>query len=185
MALRFDRKWTPSITEGRECGSCYACCVHLGIDELKKWSGQTCKHLHGGKDPTKRCTIYSNRPEACSRYECLWKSGGGPDDLRPNESGMIITGYASETPGRGSVTIIIIDEKQAYAHNVQDVVVELLMLPTIDEVRIVNPKTKRAQYYKDGVIYNCKLLPPEGYESLIFSADTDKIAGKYYVQTEE
>lgn len=176
-------------TFNRECGSCYACCVYLGIEELKKFSGQTCKHLHGGTDPTKRCTIYDKRPHACSMYECVWRAGFGPDNLRPYDSGMLITIYRSENkPDHAAATIIVTDEAKADAFGTQQVAIELLMLPTINEVRLVNYKRKRAVLFYDGKVYRCKLMPPDGYEALVFSADVDHPVGNYelrYVDVED
>jgi len=76
----------------RKCGDCYACCVHLGIEELRKWPGQTCKHLDG-TIADKRCTVYENRPKACSSYYCGWIANMGPEDLRPDKSGVLVTLY--------------------------------------------------------------------------------------------
>lgn len=58
----------------RQCGTCYACCVALGIAELRKHAGATCRHLDG-RDPERRCTIYERRPVACSGYRCAWLVG--------------------------------------------------------------------------------------------------------------
>jgi Fe-S-cluster containining protein len=176
------QKWTEP-TFDRECGSCYACCVFLGIEELKKWSGQACKHLDG-MQADKRCSIYAKRPQACAVYKCVWREGFGPDNLQPNQSGMLITMYRSERiPDAAAATVAIIDEAKAKAFNVVDVVTELLMLhTTVKEVRLVNYKQKSALLFTDGMIYRCKLMPPDGYEALIFSADIDHPVGKFEVQ---
>lgn len=172
------QKWTEP-TFDRECGSCYACCVYLGIEELKKWTGQTCKHLDG-RDATKRCSIYNKRPHACSGYECVWRAGFGPDNLQPNQSGLLITMYLSEREeGTAAATVIIIDEEKAKQFNVVDVVVELLMLNMCKEVRLVNYKQKTALLFINQTIYRCKLLPPDGYEALIFNADMNNPVGRF------
>lgn len=164
------QQWdTPTFD--RECGSCYACCVYLGIEELKKYTGQACKHLDG-IDANKRCSIYEHRPHACSGYQCVWRAGLGPPELRPHDSGLLITMYQSETdPGHAAATVIIIDETKAKQSQIDSVATELLMLPTCNEVRLVNYKTKSALLFKDGTVYQCKLLPPDGYEALVFRAD--------------
>src|SRR5215472_4012184 len=87
--------WTTEHTE-RQCGDCFACCVHLGITELKKYPDQPCKHLDGALGPDKRCSIYAKRPSACAIYKCLWRQGIGPDWLRPADSGILITMYDDE-----------------------------------------------------------------------------------------
>ena len=181
---RFERKWS-GPTFGRECGSCYACCVYLGVEELKKYTGQTCKHL-SGVDATKRCSIYDKRPHACKIYECVWRAGFGPDNLRPNESGILITMYPSErVEGEVAATVVIIDEDKAKATNPTDVVTELMMIhESINEVRLVNYKNKTALLFTNGCIYRCKLLPPDGYEALIFNADISQPVGRYEVRHE-
>jgi len=40
----------------RTCGECFACCKWLGIDELKKWPGETCIHINNTGDSTKMCS---------------------------------------------------------------------------------------------------------------------------------
>ena len=55
---------TVTLPPYRPCGECAACCVWLGIESLKKWPGQTCKHLDGSI-LDKRCTVYDQRPACC------------------------------------------------------------------------------------------------------------------------
>lgn len=97
----------------RSCGSCYACCVWLGIDELNKFFGQSCKHLDGRNGPEKRCGIYETRPKACSRYKCGYIDGMNID--RPDETGFIITAYTAqlEKSGAATVSIIVFDKGKA------------------------------------------------------------------------
>ena len=183
MRFEIPQTWTTQSPD-RECGNCYACCVHLGITELKKYTGQTCKHLNG-IDSTKRCSIYSSRPSACSGYFCLWRAGWGPEGLRPHDSGILITGYDSErNPGtKVSMTVNVFDKKLAEPH-ITNVVGELITLPVVDEVRLVFVATKKATMFREGHIYDCKLLPQEGYESLTFLADTTPV-GKYSVEVQK
>jgi len=177
---RHPQKWTEP-TYNRECGSCYACCVYLGIEELKKWTGQACKHLDG-VHATKRCSIYANRPHACVAYECVWRAGFGPDNLQPSQSGLLITMYPSErVKGAAAATVIIFDDVKAKEFDVVETVTELLMLYTVNEVRVVNYKAKTALLFVNGTIYRCKLLPPDGYEALVFSADMDHPVGRFEV----
>lgn len=173
--------------EGRECGSCYSCCVWLGISELRKYTGQSCKHLCGTSDPTKRCSIYSQRPSACSNYECLWRAGWGPDNLRPSESGILITPYNSEThPGHAAVTVNIFDEPLANRTiSITDLIAKLFALPLISEVRLINFQRKTALFFTEGKIYRCKILPPDGFESLIFEAQDPPIGTYQTIEEKE
>lgn len=78
---------------GRQCGHCAACCTWLGIQELKKYQGQTCINLKNG-DPNKRCGIYKDRPVQCSSYLCTWRIGILPDNYRPDMCGFLINADA-------------------------------------------------------------------------------------------
>lgn len=178
---RHERQFPIQPVEGRQCGDCYACCVSLGIDELRKYAGQSCKHLDG-RIPDKRCKIYQKRPTACSAYECMWLVGWGPDWLRPHDSGLLITPYRSGE-GRANITVHVTDMEKAKSIETK-VVCELLMLPFVDEVRLIYLATRRALMFRDGGVYSCKLLPQSNYESLEFVAE-DKPIYRYAAMTEE
>jgi Fe-S-cluster containining protein len=170
--FKFDRQWT-GAAEGRSCGTCAQCCTWLGIEELKKWTGQACKHLDG-KNPEARCSIYAKRPEACQRYFCMWRAGWGPDELRPDKSQILITVYAREDSPGNAATVIVTDFE--VAKPLLDRVALELLMSDISEVRIVNYKSKMALLYKDGKIYQCRLLPARNFEELHFEARNPPIA---------
>ena len=156
--------------EDRRCDSCYACCVHLGIEELRKYANAACHHLKGSTDPTKRCSIYAQRPSACRDYKCAWLAGLGPDWMRPSDCGILITIYPSELdPTVVSATITIFDEKK-YRQEYLDEIVEQFILLNILELRVINPARKIGLFYSRGDIYKCRLIPtPKGrYEGLMF-----------------
>lgn len=178
------QKWA-GMDETHECGPCYACCVWLGIEELKKYTGQTCKRLVGGHDPSKRCTIYEDRPKACREYQCLWRAGWGPQELRPYESGILITGYPPDPgpPDMVAFTVNVFDQAKAQPH-IMSVVGELTCLPFTYEVRLVFIQKKKATLFREGLVYDAILLPPEGFESLIFQADISRPVGRYEVKHE-
>lgn len=174
--------------EDRACGTCYACCVWLGIEELKKYTGEKCKHLRSGAYPTKRCGIYHHRPPACSGYTCAWKAGFGPEYMQPNRSGILITIYDARkerpNPSRiAAATVNIFDREKAEPH-IEEVLGNLLTLPSMDEVRLIFIKEKRGILFRDGKAYRCRLLPPEGFESLTFEA-IDEPMGTYHTATPE
>lgn len=171
-----------TMNEGRECGECYACCTWLGIEELKKYTGQPCKYLQGTADPTKRCSIYATRPSACSGYYCMWRAGWGADGLRPYDSGILITCYESErTPGKASATVNVFDNNKADPF-ITDVLGNLIMIPIMDEVRVIYMAEKRAIMLRDGRVYKCRLLPAKGYEALTFETDLNAPIGIYAIQ---
>lgn len=175
------QQWTEPH-ENRECGNCYACCVYLGIEELKKYSGQTCKHLSGGADPCKRCSIYESRPVACSGYHCMWRAGWGPDEMRPYDSGILITVYPSERdPEKASATVQVFDKAKAQKH-INQLIGELVVMPIMDQVRLIFLAEKRAIMFWEGGIYRCKLLPADGYEALRFATDLNAPMGRYRIE---
>jgi len=180
--IRSEPQWR-SVAENRSCGSCYACCVYLGIEELQKWTGEKCQHLKGPAGGSKRCKIYARRPTACSGYKCMWLQGYGPEELKPSRSGILLTGYESEAnPGSPAVTAVVFDNDKALPI-LNDTIKELISLPNV-EVRCVNWTNKTGMLFVNGKIYECKLLPPTGWESLNFEAAEPPI-GKYRVEITE
>lgn len=72
---------------GRACGGCTVCCRILAIAPLAKPAGVLCRHSTGTA-----CGIYAERPEACARWDCLWRRIGAlPDALRPDRSGVVFS----------------------------------------------------------------------------------------------
>ena len=66
---------TPTVTEGRRCGTCTLCCKVLTAEELRKPNGEWCPHCVKGRG----CAIYSDRPNECRRFQCgylLWPTLG-------------------------------------------------------------------------------------------------------------
>jgi hypothetical protein len=53
------------------CEDCTACCTVFEVKEIEKPFGHTCKHV-GKTLFGAGCGIYAERPDACSRYVCLW-----------------------------------------------------------------------------------------------------------------
>lgn len=82
----------------RICGTCTACCRVLEIQALDKPAGILCRHNTGTE-----CGIYPERPEACARWNCLWRRISAlPDALRPDRSGVMFSletrSPAADTP---------------------------------------------------------------------------------------
>lgn len=72
---------------GKSCGECGMCCKLLGIESIAKPPGQWCGHYKRGAG----CTVYADRPAACSRFICLWLSSEGLDDSwRPDRSKFVL-----------------------------------------------------------------------------------------------
>lgn len=72
----------------RKCGICSACCCWPSVEEIDKPARTPCQHLH---KQGFRCTIYEDRPEACSAYHCTWIRGlGSKLNDRPNDCGVLM-----------------------------------------------------------------------------------------------
>ena len=71
----------------RKCGTCSACCRWPSVEEIGKPAKTPCRHLHRQGF---RCTVYADRPEACSAYRCSWLRGTGANGDRPNRCDVMI-----------------------------------------------------------------------------------------------
>lgn len=167
-------KTYPNRTLPRSCGSCYACCTFLGITDLRKKAGQTCKHLTGAQGPDKRCSIYKDRPTACSSYTCCWIKGIGNDNMRPNNSGVLVTLYPPRLKTEEvSCTIHITDETKAGSLTkgpLYDTLQEIINLD-INDIVVVNLRNGQVRHFLMGKIYSGKLLKQTGYEDMNFETD--------------
>lgn len=174
------------------CGDCYACCIHLGVEELHKMLQVTCKHLTGANGPDKRCGIYASRPEACAVYKCVWRmgllKGGG---LRPTDSGVIVTPYAE------GMSLMVFDlKKSGHLQDKKSKIAAILgqILGATGkmqhdgpyEIRVVLLEIDSVVIFRNGLVYRGMLLPnnPGNYEELNFIGD-EKHVGRYRVETRE
>jgi hypothetical protein len=73
---------------GKACGACTLCCKVLGITALQKPHGTWCRHCSPGVG----CRIYSERPEECRTFFCMWLVDArlGPE-WKPDRSKIIVT----------------------------------------------------------------------------------------------
>jgi hypothetical protein len=170
------------VTEGnldRTCGTCHACCIVLGIEELKKHTNQACKHLDG-RDPEHRCSIYDRRPKACSEYTCAWRQGLFEEDFSPQQVGFVATAYEQ------GWSLMVFDARKAgglAAGHVKTAVQRILMGPQID-IRIAYLETGLFVFMTKGNIYQGKLLRTRGYEDMTFECG-DKPVGRYEMRQVE
>lgn len=115
----------------------------------------------------------------------MWRAGFGPPEMRPYESGILITPYKSEHDTEGvtegvAYTVNIFDETKAQPH-IDTILGELMALPGTVEIRLIYIHRHSAILLRGGHIYRCTLLPPDGYESLVFEAHEPSI-GRYLVK---
>ena len=166
------------MTEGnpnRSCGTCYACCVVLGIEKLKKHTNQVCKHLDG-RNPAQRCSIYEKRPTACSDYVCAWRQGLFEEDFSPQQVGFVVTVYEQ------GWTLMIFDAQKAgglAAGNVKTAVQRILEGTQVD-IRIAYLQSGTIVYMTKGRIYEGKLLRTKDVENLNFEC-SEKPVGRYEI----
>jgi len=77
-----------ALVDGRECGSCTACCIDLNIDQpdLVKLSDQPCIHCSAGG-----CGIYARRPSVCRGFHCGWRLIPWlGEEWRPDRIGIVV-----------------------------------------------------------------------------------------------
>lgn len=189
----------------RSCGSCYACCVYLGIHDLNKMPGRVCKYLDG-RDPNHRCRVYASdlKPTSCSIYYCAWRYGHFPPNFRPDESGLLITFYKPDNMGDDipreakppgddtpvlldgsdlTVTITITDKAKAGSltdGNLQ-AAIDVLIRSNFNDIRVVEYDSKGVIHFLNGTIRAGRLLKPDTPEDLKFYT-TDPPVGRYEVR---
>ena len=168
---------TNSHQEVRPCGSCHACCVHLGIEETAKPVGVPCRHLDTRK-LTRRCSIYSARYKACTGYQCAWSLGVAGERDQPNKVGFLATIY------EGTSTLTVFNERLAGpltigAQNASPLGRMLSDLLQISgDVKIQWLERGLVTWFTDGNIFEGKLLPGDDVEELKFEVG-DQPVGRY------
>lgn len=181
-----------SLIEDRECGDCFECCIHTGIEAkagggrlgLRKYPGKPCLNLNPDH-PGGACGVYSRRPHACERYKCVWLQGSLPDeDLRPDISGVIVGFYDALEVGKPtSATVTICDaDKCGYIGDATTPLGRILTFATniVNDVKVVNYRTRKVIYLKNGIVYSGNLsAKPSGPESLEFTFG--KPVGSYHM----
>lgn len=78
----------------RECGSCCNCCKIVAVKELNKLQDQWCEHCEIGKG----CRIFGqeHRPSSCLEWDCIWKQGLMPEELRPDYTHVVLGGTTDD-----------------------------------------------------------------------------------------
>jgi hypothetical protein len=71
----------------RRCNNCTLCCSLLGVHELKKLPLQDCPHC----EVNVKCKIYETRPKECQNFDCLWLLGKCPENLKPDQSHVVLS----------------------------------------------------------------------------------------------
>jgi hypothetical protein len=92
----------------RACDGCTACCSVFGVEEIDKEPWVRCEHL-----VERGCSIYETRPKHCHGFYCLWQSGIGKMENRPDKLGVVFahTNGKFEATGETEVQAYEIDPK--------------------------------------------------------------------------
>lgn len=78
------KKKLPMANSVRPCDGCTECCSVFGVEEIDKEPWIPCDHL-----TNQGCGIYLTRPKYCRTFYCLWQSGLGAAEDRPDKLGVI------------------------------------------------------------------------------------------------
>ena len=81
-----------TLTPGRTCGQCQACCWIPPIRETGKPSHEECPHQCDAG-----CEIYGRHPQVCRDFQCFWLSGNFDDEHRPDKIGLVVHGCTEES----------------------------------------------------------------------------------------
>ena len=193
---------TSTDNTDRQCGTCTACCTWLGIDApgLHKRAGVRCKHLSTNRRE-RCCNIYNKRPFGCVKFRCGWLQGVFDGDLRPDRSGILVSFYMREDLGDSvvspevnaiyegmehqlTVTVTVIDEDKAKGFARNDPLRRIIFELTnngVNDIRIVNHKTRKVLHFLAGKIYEGDLLQADSVEGLAFQTYNPPV-GKYIVK---
>lgn len=85
----------------RQCGGCTACCTTHEVREIHKPVCQPCQFCEEGVG----CKVYGHHPKGCREFVCEWIKGFGPEDSRPDRSGVVLD--LQESPALGTATLTI------------------------------------------------------------------------------
>ena len=95
----------------RHCGECRECCIHVGVEELDKKAGVSCKHLC-----SRGCSIYENRPKGCADFACMWLIGAFGQNDKPSKTGVCCwisyTGIMLDSEGNKVLTLYVSHRKK-------------------------------------------------------------------------
>jgi hypothetical protein len=84
----------------RPCDGCTACCSVFGVEEISKDHWTACPNLN-----ERGCSIYEARPTHCKGFYCLYQSGLGSSQERPDKLGVIFATTNGPTEFTGDLEI--------------------------------------------------------------------------------
>jgi hypothetical protein len=73
------------------------CCKLMGVPELEKPANRWCPHCDVGKG----CMIYKSRPPSCQKFQCLWLQSQMAEELRPDQTHVVLFGVGRMQDGTG------------------------------------------------------------------------------------
>lgn len=168
------------LRPAKECGTCFACCVYIGVEELRKHAGRACTHLNGHL--SNRCGIYEKKPLACSTYKCAHLQGF--EVPRPDIAGYIINIYID------SITVVVFDESLAGTpadpNSHLFCAIKELTYNGLNDIRIIYHHSRKMFRLIDGDIFAGRAFKQKkgDFEGLTFEIYEPKIATYKSVSTE-
>lgn len=94
------------------CGTCSMCCKLMAVEELNKPVNVWCQHVVKRKG----CGIYSDRPESCRTFQCLWlRMKDMPEEARPDRCKVMLD--AAEQDDGTPALVAMIDPAYPLAWN--------------------------------------------------------------------
>lgn len=130
----------------RKCGKCTACCTVIGVSSLEKPPNSVCEHECG-----KGCRIYTERPEQCASYTCLWLEGWLESRHKPHRFGLIFDRMLKGEGGDvwDEIPFVVVRPVRPNAHKSREARVVLEGLSKRMIVMLLLPGTRKLSGPKD------------------------------------
>ena len=147
----------------RHCGPCRECCVHVGVEELDKPAGKSCKHLF-----SKGCSIYEDRPGGCRKFVCVWYQGVFGFNDRPDKTGVCCwvspTGIMLDENGDKVLTLFVSHRKKLSKKMEKWMIGQSYKFPVILTPMKGNSPRHRTIYWQGKIVVN-EVEVKQWYES--------------------
>ena len=98
--LANEKKRKDKVGQPRSCNGCTVCCTVLGVEPLYKGPYQPCEHTC-----EKGCGIYETRPPICGQFYCLWQTGMGTMNQRPDKIRIVFAPTVKKVEATGEQEI--------------------------------------------------------------------------------
>ena len=155
----------PYTQPPRECGDCTMCCqgfLTANIHGYVMSPGIPCHFV--GDNSCGGCTIYEDRPEICSGYECMWKKTPSmPEWMKPNKSDVLLTQH---TITFDDVEYHYINLKEGY-NAIRGDVLNYVMRTCLQYNINLNYEVNGAWYWQGDETWMKKHMESKGFEHIV------------------